>query len=370
MSEEKIGILTLFYKSSNYGGLLQSYALVRAIENLGEYKVEQICYDADKFYSVKHKLSVLGKKIMLFLKDKDLYANLKMREKACRSFANSVNHSDVVYNEKTINLSNKVYDCFIVGSDQVWGGFTNTFSLSFTEKRKIAYAVSSGGRIYSDAVKNKYKQVLPKYKAISAREKQLVTDLHEITGLNISWVLDPTLLLKREDWDKLDNGKIIEDDYLLCYFLGNDIRLRELAKTYAKERQLKIVCFPNMQGFYERADLGFGDYKIYDAGPEVFVNLIKYSKAVFTDSFHASVFSIIYEKKFYVFNRTNAKNMSTRIYSLLSLFNCEKAFLDSDELFSSEYINKIEDEIDIKSISYDAFEIMRKNSLLFLRDNI
>ena len=96
-----------------------------------------------------------------------------------------------------------------------------------------------------------------------------------------------------------------------------------------------------MNGQKRKCDEKFGDVKLYDVSPGEFVSLIKYSDCVFTDSFHACVFSNIYEKNFFVFPRSGADKMSNRITSLISLFHNQERFCDSSEKQSMEYINSI-----------------------------
>ena len=181
----------------------------------------------------------------------------------------------------------------------------------------------------------------------------------------VEWVLDPTLLLTKKDWDSIlsdVHNNLPSKPYVLCYFLGNDIRDRILARKFAKERKLCLAVISHPAGFNSN-DLCFGEKKLFDTGPKEFINLIKNADYVFTDSFHASVFSLIYNKQFFVFPRLGKEDMSNRIYSLLALFNCMDYFLDTKEKKTIEYINSL------SSITYEdlsKFETLKKKSLSFI----
>ena len=152
-------------------------------------------------------------------------------------------------------------------------------------------------------------------------------------------MVDPTLLLTDEEWDEVVSGKLVDDNYLFCYFLGNDIRLRKLAKKYAKVNKLKIVSIPFANEIFNNVDFNFADIRFYDAGPSEFLSLIKYADCIFTVSFHATVFLLIYKREFFVFNRIEHIGMSSRLYSLAKMFECEERFCDSNKKFSMQYLN-------------------------------
>ena len=115
-------------------------------------------------------------------------------------------------------------------------------------------------------------------------------------------------------------------------------------------------------------DRNFGDEQLYDASPEQFVSLIKYAKYVFTDSFHAVVFSNIYKKQYFVFNRSSEGEMSSRIVDITELFNQRERFCEGKEHETMEYISSLAD-IDY-SVENAVFENSRKKSLEFLITNL
>lgn len=378
-----IGIITHFYNSNNYGGVLQAYALTKYLKK-ADIVAEQIRYPFSVVNFLDHKkrnkklkyfnpcnyCKVFNRKVKKTIINLLYGKNLDLRKVAFNNFASNISQSKAVFDRNTIFKSVALYDAFITGSDQVWNldWFDSNYFLEFVpnDKKKISYAASIGQGVLTADRKEYFQRVLPTFDAISVREKETVDLLQPlIPDKKVEWVLDPTLLLEREEWNKICPERRVKEQYLFCYFLGHDKRLRELAVKYAKEHNLKIINLPHLCGIC-KVDKNFGDYKLYDVAPNDFISLIKYSECVFTDSFHACVFSGIYNKNFYVFNRSGAKNMATRIYTLCELFECQDHFCDCDEKFDTAYIEQL------NSINYDKdftlLKEMKDKSIKFLKE--
>lgn len=383
------GIITHFYNSKNYGGLLQSYALACFLNKQLSVS-EQICYKHNLIKFLGNESVITKKSIFRYLNIKKIFnrflrvidkirmnsafiaesQRLLLRNQSFEKFYPYIPHSKNVFNQDNLKDSINDYCIFITGSDQVWNmaWFDPNYFLEFVpnDKKKISYAASLGNNVLAEEEKEYFKKILPTFDAISVREKEMVDLLQPLVpNKKVEWVVDPTLLLEREEWDKICPERRVKEQYLFCYFLGHDKRLRKLAKKYAKNHNLKIVNLPHLCGI-NKADIGFGDYKLYDVAPNDFISLIKYSECVFTDSFHACVFSGIYNKNFYVFNRSGAKNMATRIYTLCELFECQDHFCDCDEKFDTAYIEQL------NSINYDKdftlLKEMKDKSIKFLKE--
>ena len=181
-------------------------------------------------------------------------------------------------------------------------------------------------------------------------------------------MLDPTLLLSREEWDEVCSDRKIDRDYVFCYFLGENKKERKIAKEFAKKHNLKLVTIPHAAGGINLVDRKFGDEKIYDASPQDFISLIKNAKYVFTDSFHAVVFSNIYQKQYFVFNRNKSGQMSSRITDITELFNQTERFCAGKDKENLTYVESLVD-IDY-SLPNDKFEELKKKSLEFLDRNL
>lgn len=387
MQQEKlnIGIVTHYYNSTNFGGNLQAYALCRFLnENFPFVKAEQISYDIRQNSRKQHNLSTVSvyrivKKLRTLAQNK-IYAktklaemqSIKIREKAILKFnTQMIPHSAKVYNADTVAQCTANYDVFITGSDQVWhpSAVCPAYLLSFVngaEKPKISYAASIAKTDLSEEEKNAFKIALLDYKAVSVREEEAVKLLSGLSPVTPKWVLDPTMLLTTAQWDSVAAKRRINAPYLFCYFLGDDIRQRKLAQTFAKEKGLKIVTLPFLLGRYRKCDANFGDELLFDTSVPDFLSLIKFSDYVLTDSFHAAVFSVLYKKEFFVFERAGAKSAGSRIHSLLSLFDMEDRFCNTPEKMQVSYFTKQNSLYQVKS--FDKFEKMKALSVRFLKD--
>ena len=379
---KKIGILTYYYNNNNYGGLLQAYALTQYLIGKG-YDAEQICFipprkdnrifskitNVDFKTKLRWKLSALKNRVIGILtkiRYKDIFDLIERRNKAFKTFSGFIKHSDRVFDRKSITETNNIYDVFIAGSDQIWNllWYAPEYFLSFVNKDKIklSYAASLPQREITAEQKEILKSHLSDFTGISVRESQTV-DLLKTIGVQAHWAADPTLLLTKDEWDKVCTPRKVESKYVFCYFLTNNAVERSAAKEFAKNKSLPIVTLPHLSGITSE-DLHFGDIRLYDVSPLDFVSLIKYAEYVITDSFHAAVFSNIYKKQYFVFGRKGGEYMNSRINSLLSLFDTAKRFYKVNEPQAAEHMLN-SDDIDYSKPQSD-FETLRKSSEQFL----
>lgn len=360
----KIGICTLYFENSNYGANLQAYALCHICETLG-YDAEQICYydsyRIKKFISLSYR-AILGKK---YYKSNDFY----VRKMAIKKFRDSIPHSKIYY-KTTLKKANTKYDAFIVGSDQVWNPswILPAYTLEFAkqDKLKISYAASMGREKLDDSQQEIFKDILSRMTSISVREKSGVEILEKLTDKRIEWVLDPTLLLSEDEWNQVASDRIVNEDYVFCYYLGENENYRRIAKEYANRHGYKIITLPYLSYQYRKADEGFGDYKLYDVSPSDFISLVKFSRFVFTDSFHASVFSHLYKKEFVVFS-PEGKQSKVRMDSLTEMFNTQERHLIGND-FSANSIEHFQP-IDYSNNETEYLN-QKKKSIEFLKNSL
>ena len=374
---KKIGILTYYYGNYNYGGLLQAYALTEYLLSNG-YDAEQICFippkkdngNVDFKTRLRWKLSALkGKALRLFTKIryKNILRSIEERNRAFLNFTEIIKHSDKVYDRNTLSETNGIYDIFIAGRDQIWNllWYSPEYFLSFVDegKTKVSYAASLPQRELTPEQEKIVKRHLSDFTAVSVRESQAV-DLLKTIDIPSSLTIDPTLLLTRDAWDKVCTERKVKDRYVFCYFLTNNDVERNAAKEFAEKKNLKIVTLPHLTGMVWE-DLEFGDIQLYDISPFDFISLIKHAEYVITDSFHAAVFSNIYEKQYFVFGRKGGEYMNSRITSLLFLFDAGKRFCNTRENNAAEYLLNLED-IDY-SVPVPRFQELREHSEQLLR---
>lgn len=371
---KKIGIITHYYKSKNYGGNLQAFALTTFLNKSKNIYAEQISFLTtqqkkepsiieilkDIKGSFKEKTILYLKSILFFYYKKiekicirtcDFFLKRKYstRNRAISSFnLETIPHSKEIYSNKTLNSCDTAYDVFITGSDQVWAGCDDAYALNFTNKAKLSYAASISQKEITEYHKSFLQKALTDYKAISVRD---ITDkliLSELTDKKIDIVLDPVFLLSKENWNNyLTQEKKYKENYILCYFLGDSRKYKSIAKDYAKKRNCKIVTFSHFkdnENSFVFNDLFFGDYKPFDVSPFDFITLIRDAECVITDSFHGTVFSIIFNKEFFVFDRESKYgDMSSRLLNLLKTFNLIERFCNGNEKEKTTYLLEAND---------------------------
>lgn len=367
---KKIGIVTLYYKNLNFGGLLQAYALPQAIRIHLHRKCEQIAYDCQRrvhiptFFEtvISADKNIAGIKKIVKKAGADVLNNLYKKKLLSRrrkfvDFSNAICHSQTIYTDETIKTSCGNYFAVICGGDQIWNDWgewltdraAQNFSLQFVKApvRKISYAPSLGNGQLSSEFCQKIQPGLTELDFISVREKSSVSVVEKMSGKPVSVVLDPVLLLTKEDWDKIAKGPYsAKERYTLGYFLGADKKQRKSTLKFARNIQTKTYVFPFIYGNRANmSDLFFGDIRDFTSGPAEFVGLIKSTECVVTDSFHAIVFSLIYHKPFYVFERSTqvgGGTMNSRIHDFLEEFGLQDRLVTPEQLEKKKSIEPID----------------------------
>ena len=343
----KVGIITWW--RNNYGSILQALALQQKLNQYNDLQYEIICQFGKKSTSVDNvfdKIKSVGlaetcKRVFW----KVAFKGLRLRNKKMQQFVDeNLKVSNQQYNEHDIADSNKYYDTYICGSDQIWNPDlvpTDMYWLPFVEKgkNKIAYAPSFGASTVTEKQKEQIKANLSTFKAVSCRENSGARTINQIIGeKKCEAVLDPTMLIERDYWDTISEDKIYDEKYIFAYMLRGTAAQRKYIEKIARERNLKIVSIPFLD--YEKIDpydLKFGDYKLWDANPAEFISAIRHAEYVFCDSFHCIVFSILYHRPFFVFPKVGAdgkvkKSQISRMTDLLELAEIKnRILLDNEE---------------------------------------
>ena len=344
----KVGIITWW--RNNYGSILQALALQQKLNQYNDLQYEIICQFGKKSTSVDNvfdKIKSVGlaetcKRVFW----KVAFKGLRLRNKKMQQFVDeNLKVSNQQYNEHDIADSNKYYDTYICGSDQIWNPdlvpTDSMYWLPFVEKgkNKIAYAPSFGASTVTEKQKEQIKANLSTLKAVSCRENSGARTINQIIGeKKCEAVLDPTMLIERDYWDTISEDKIYDEKYIFAYMLRGTAAQRKYIEKIARERNLKIVSIPFLD--YEKIDpydLKFGDYKLWDANPAEFISAIRHAEYVFCDSFHCIVFSILYHRPFFVFPKVGAdgkvkKSQISRMTDLLELAEIKnRILLDNEE---------------------------------------
>lgn len=371
--------LCIVYKNCNYGSILQSYATLLKIQSLGcNYEILRYTPTKNMKFYLKAIPRLLNRdmiygKVRTFKRKigkkthKEFARNDRIREKKFREFVdNNFEHfSREIHKYSALQEYANKFSDVLVGSDQLWlpsGLATNFYNLKFVPDgvNKIAYSASFGVSKIPSYQRNRTRDYINRINHLSVRENAGARIIKELTGRDAQVILDPTMVIDREDWDKsITNREIVEGDYIFCYFLGNNPSQREEVRKLAEEKKLRIVVLRHLDEYIPE-DENFGDIAPYDVGPAEFVNLIRHAKYVCTDSFHGSVFSIIYHKQFISFNRyadgTNSRN--SRLDTLFSNIGVSRRY-------GSNLSKEIDEYIDWESVEKEL-QLLRKSSATFI----
>ena len=311
---KKVGLITI-NDNNNYGNRLQNYAIQTKLKQL-KFNCTTIKNDV----YLNNKGNVHKKFCIFQLKKIKRALKQNKRKKLFLKFNKNINFSKMYFywnGEKRLSR----YDYLLVGSDQVWNPtFYRLSDFDLAEFRsdikKISFSASFGISELPEQYYQKVSKALNDFKAISVREdagKKIVEDL---TGRkDVQVLVDPTMLLTSEEWDKVSRKpvQLKTDKYILNYFLGelSEKRKKEIEKV-AKENNCEIINILDKNNPF------------YQTGPSEFLYLEKNAFLICTDSFHSSVFAILYNRPFLVFDREdNLAKMNSRIETLLKKFNLQ-----------------------------------------------
>ncbi len=338
---KKIAIATL--QGKNYGGRLQNYALQRAIDKHLEdtVKIETIYFVPKKNPLYTNSFSLIRQYSLYELTKK--ITQLSFEKLFSKSVNRKLNHRFEMFDEFIAEYIHRTelqqisdrnswkdkYDLLLIGSDQVWN--PNVIDEVYVGegtgiKRIISYAASIGREYVSDYEANYIVGHIEKMDAISVRE-QSAKRILEYAGLrkSVEVVVDPTMLLTREDWDEVAAQRVIKEPYVFVYSFS-DCKFKQTIVDFFAAKGIKVYFIPYAKRVWNSYDGKSPMEPLYDVGPREFLSLIKNAEMVFTDSFHGAVLSIIFNKPFYVFerNKKGKTSMNTRLSDLLTSFelNC------------------------------------------------
>ena len=335
----KVGLCTR-YDNRNYGSMLQAFATQIAIEKLGhscelirytkQYNVFDLIKQAPRVLNGGSIAEIQAKLINTYRSRTYPEIN-RLRKQRDRCFDNfrdkvftSLSREYVGYDN--LREGSNGYNAVVVGSDQLWlpvGLGTNFYNLQFVADgiRRVSYATSFGVSNIPWYQRSRTADYLRKINYLSVREDSGAKICQEIAGVKAKVVVDPTLLLTKDDWyNYIPDECPVTERYIFCYFLGNNDDCRREAKKLSKISGLPIVTLRHLDEIVH-TDEAFGDIAPYDIDPWGFVNYIRHAEFVLPDSFHGTVFSIIHHKDFITFYRfklQNGQSTNSRIDSLLS----------------------------------------------------
>lgn len=355
-----IGIIT-WHDHNNFGGNLQAFALQQAVHDLKGDKVEIINYHTPHMV----KASFIKNGIKLFLGytfgrfiPKFNYGHLMFRYRYLHQGKMTMDANELPkFAEK--------YDVIVCGSDQIWAPnvYNPVYFASFAKPgvRKVSYAASIGLNDIPEDLVPKYKEHLKDFYAVSLREAEGKELLERKCGIEAEVVLDPTLLHDKVFYEKIQRPvNEVKGEYLLCYFLNIGHHYKDRVVDYANKHKLKVVGISRNNDDSQWMQMPKG------IGADQFVWLVNHAEAVMTDSYHGTIFSLLFHKKVWTFQRFDDNDpicQNSRIRQLQTYFGLSGHILASTD--------KLDESI---SIDYNNFETalkpLREYSLNFLRKAI
>lgn len=364
---KKVSLITVF-DVGNFGTYLQALATAVALQQLG-------CETEIVHYERPFKNTILLRRHFILRHLYYLYFRLRgydgiLFTHRCRKFVSRYTKITKPYfSIDQLKRNAPQADIYLTGSDQVWNtdhnrGIDEAYYLTYAQKgkKKVAYAASIGQDTIPEEYKERTKELLCQYSAISVRESKAVELLAGI-GIKATHVVDPTLLLNKEQWMQYSSRRLVNDDYLLVYSVEPteyDVKVSQVAERIAKAKNLKIISVSNF-GEDKRIP---GCDKYYDfALPQEFLSLMANASYVVASSFHGTAFAINFNRQFITIT---PGAFSSRIASLLEITGLTERRISE--------VSELSDHLLQSPINYEPVNAIldnqRQQSLKFLRNSI
>lgn len=340
---KKTAIVSCYFQP-NYGSMLQALATQMALDKLGfenetidisgfskEIRTAKLKFFVKESLTSSFLITKLGRVkssvSKRFLKN-DYTKKAKERDKVLREFSEqNFRLSPCFTSKKKLSAQcDSRYSAVLVGSDQLWlpGNIAGDYyTLSFVPEtvNTVAYATSFGQASIPKSIEKATVKFVKRIRHISIREESGQRLIQKLTDREVPIVCDPTLLFTADEWTAIQSDKgRINEPYIFCYFLGNNLSHRKFAERLKMETGCKIVTLPHLDEYVKYDDI-YSDIALYDVDPAGFINLVRNASYICTDSFHCSVFSILYEKTFFAFRRFKSNNVHSTNSRLDTLFN-------------------------------------------------
>lgn len=341
----KIGIITWF-NGGNYGTNLQAIALQSYLRSNG-YSVELIDFEID--VQRKEKRTLLAKILSQPLKyatkyaEKKYYTQIQTRyNRMASEVRENCMFTKVVMNEQDYIDTCNQFDVLICGSDQIWNpNWYHRFYYADYDQikaKRISYAPSLGVNVLREEQKEDLARSLSKFDAISVREYRGANLIKPLVKSKPKVVVDPTLLLTAKAWDELFSIETLPGEkYILSMFLTDNHSHWCAARAFAKSKSMKHIVIPYCGfSYFQNAEIKA------DASVRDFLKLIRGAEYVLTDSFHVTVFSLIYKRQFYTFERfveNEFTSQNERIRNILEISSCQERLI----LYGTKKIEEKED---------------------------
>lgn len=347
--KKKIGLIT-FHRSYNCGSLLQAYALQKIVDGLG-YDSEFVNFSSlgqremYKPFKKNNNFKNLIKNFGILLVYPKVKNNIKQYQKFIKQYLN-VGKSDYYLLNQLEHLK---YNAVISGSDQVWNitipDSDDAYFLPWVcNGGKIAYAVSFGAKNINKISKfeDKYAQFIKNFDAVSTREFNGRKWIKELANVDAPVVLDPTLLLNIEDYNIIEDKQIYYPrNYIFYYSPSYNKNINALVKQISAKYNLPVICFNTKSFFSSGAYLNGFKLPKYES-PASYLSLIHNAELVITTSFHGTIFSSIYKKKFWTIKNGDMYGDDDRVLTLVNELHLENRLISMNFNSNFDYMQCVD----------------------------
>lgn len=340
---KKIGIVSynIYCNFTNYGSALQSWALTQAIGKIGYHAMlvdycPNVLADKDPLNPFPH----------MWDQDETSRKNCELtlpsiREnyyKFDRFYHDRFDKTSKKYTSENFNeiVNDENLDGFVCGSDTIFcilefHGFDDGYFANYDCMKNgysVSYAASFGDAVFDEETFPVLNDRLQNFKALGLRENTLIDYVRDHVSVPVKQVIDPTLLMTSEDYDRIAEKRLIEEKYILLYTRRYDPIMEAYAEALAKEKNCKIVEISLRAINAEK-----GHIMYYQAGVEEFLSLVKYSEAVVTNSFHGLIFGLQYSRPIHIFTREQADK---KIGDVLRICDLSDRVVKDNQLLSND----------------------------------
>lgn len=322
--KKRVGIITV-HKNTNYGANLQAYASCKYINQLG-YDCEIIDYvpksqeipnhlwrwlwEIWKNDSSKSPVRKIKLFVAILLSIPSRYMRLKrfatFRKKHCRISLPCLQAKDAA----KLNC-----DVVVCGSDQIWNPIITDgvspiyYGCIDGVKNRISFAASIGKERLNEEDEKKVADLVKKIDYCSVREESSANYVGSLSGKKVTCVCDPVFLLQKEAYEEIISKKTMKNPYVLIYSIVPNLEMVEIAKQYAQMKGIELVEISASKNRH------YAHKQLTNLGPKEFLNYMRFADTIFTNSFHGTAFSIIFEREFFAIDN---KHGGSRIVNLLN----------------------------------------------------
>lgn len=340
MGKKTAIIITIYDPHPNMGNRLQNYAVQNVLCKFN-INTTTICFRksiVNYKWKIKQVMHVLTR--FKFTSNQTFWMLFHKQIRAFRDFNTNYISALSINTIKDIPIA----DYYVFGSDQLWNPQwwnkenpdmeKNIYLGTFADPEKlICFSPSFGRDFIPDEWRDWFQTNLSRFPKFSVREESGKKLIKELTGKDAVVTIDPTLMLEKEEWNEIavrPQNVGTDEKYILTYFLGGrSERVNSDIERYASQIGAKVIYL---------FDKEYPEYFLM--GPSEFLYLIAHAELILTDSFHACVFSFIYERPFLVYNRQGTDNMMSRMQTLFTKFDLERKYVDSgleNDIFECNY---------------------------------